>query len=42
MRRGLNAARHLYEKAGFSLVEQQAGTQWGTQVNEQRFELRFA
>ena len=38
---GLHAARHLYEKAGFSLVEQQAGTQWGTQVNEQRFELRL-
>ena len=36
---GLHAARHLYEKAGFRLVQQQRGTQWGTEVNEQRFEL---
>lgn len=35
---GLSAARHLYEKAGFQLVQQQAGAQWGTLVNEQRFE----
>ncbi len=35
----LNAARHLYEKRGFKLVEQQRGTQWGSKVNEQRFEL---
>jgi len=38
---GLNAARHLYEKNGFRLVEQQKGTQWGREVNEQRFELRL-
>jgi GNAT superfamily N-acetyltransferase len=38
---GLNAARHLYEKAGFRLVEQQKGSQWGTEVNEQRFELQL-
>jgi len=38
---GLNAARHLYEKAGFMLVEQQKGSQWGAEVNEQRFELQF-
>ena len=37
---GLHAARHLYEKAGFRLVHQQRGTQWGAEVNEQRFELR--
>lgn len=37
---GLNAARHLYEKHGFRLAEQQKGTQWGREVNEQRFELR--
>ena len=37
---GLHAARHLYEKAGFLLVEQHRGTQWGTEVTEQRFELR--
>ncbi|GAK59473.1 acetyltransferase protein [Candidatus Vecturithrix granuli] len=34
----LNAARHLYEKYGFQLVEQHRGTRWGTEVNEQRFE----
>ena len=39
---GLGAARHLYENAGFRLVEQRSGTQWGTAVNEQRFELRLA
>jgi GNAT superfamily N-acetyltransferase len=35
---GLHAARHLYGKAGFMLVHQQQGTQWGRQVTEQRFE----
>jgi len=38
---GLHPARHLYEKMGFKLVEQQKGTQWGTEVNEQRYELRL-
>ena len=37
---GLDAARHLYEKFGFRLTHQQRGTQWGSEVNEQRFELR--
>lgn len=37
---GLDAARHLYERTGFRLVHQQRGTQWGTEVDEQRFELR--
>jgi GNAT superfamily N-acetyltransferase len=37
---GLDAARHLYEKFGFCLVHQQRGSQWGVEVNEQRFELR--
>jgi len=37
---GLAAARHLYEKFGFRLAAQQRGTQWGVEVNEQRFELR--
>ena len=35
---GLDTARHLYEKVGFKLVEEHKGTQWGTEVNEQRFE----
>ncbi len=38
---GLDAARHLYEKHGFQLVEQHWGTQWGTRVKEQQFELRL-
>ena len=36
---GLNAAKHLYEKNSFELVEQNKGIQWGTEVNEQRFEM---
>ena len=35
---GLGAARHLYEKFGFQLVRQQRGSQWGAEVDEQRFE----
>lgn len=35
---GLSAARHLYEKHGFRLAQQQPGQQWGTEVLEQRFE----
>lgn len=38
---GLSAARHLYDKMGFSLVEERRGSQWGVEVNEQRFELRI-
>jgi len=37
--KGLDAARHLYEKNGFKLVKEFTGTQWGTKVREQRFEL---
>ncbi len=37
---GLDAARHLYEKFGFRLIQQQRGTQWGAEVNEQKFEFR--
>jgi GNAT superfamily N-acetyltransferase len=36
---GLSAARHLYENAGFKLIKQQSGVQWGSTVNEQYFEL---
>lgn len=39
---GLHAARHLYEQAGFRLVEQFQGTQWGITVHEQRFECVLA
>lgn len=35
---GLHAARHLYEKSGFRLALQRRGTQWGKEVDEQRFE----
>jgi DNA-binding MarR family transcriptional regulator/GNAT superfamily N-acetyltransferase len=34
---GLAAARHLYEAHGFVCVEERAGTQWGSEVLEQRF-----
>ena len=34
---GLEAARHLYQKTGFRLVEERRGAQWGTEVNEQKF-----
>ncbi len=36
---GLDAARRLYEKHGFCLVEERQGRQWGTLVLEQRFVL---
>jgi GNAT superfamily N-acetyltransferase len=39
---GLDSARTLYEKTGFKLVEQYKGTQWGKEVDEQRFELTLA
>ena len=39
---GLHAARHLYEKHGFRLVQQQAGRQWGGEVLEQRFERHLS
>jgi GNAT superfamily N-acetyltransferase len=38
---GLDPARHLYEKNGFTLMEQQRGTMWGAEMNEQRFEMRL-
>jgi RimJ/RimL family protein N-acetyltransferase len=38
---GLDAARHVYEKAGFRLEEQRKGSRWGKEVNEQRFALEL-
>lgn len=38
---GLPAARHLYEKHGFRLATEFSGRQWGSEVNEQRFELEL-
>jgi len=35
--RGLDAARRLYEAAGFVLAAESAGCQWGTEVTEQSF-----
>lgn len=37
----LDAARRLYERAGFHLVAESEGETWGTRVREQRFELDF-
>lgn len=36
--KGLDAARHLYEKWGFSLTHEQEEKTWGTVVTEQRFD----
>ena len=36
---GLDAARHLYESAGFRLCRELEGRQWGVVVQEQMFEL---
>ena len=38
---GLDAARHLYERAGFRLEDQRDGSRWGKEVNEQRFALEL-
>lgn len=35
--RGLDAARGLYEAAGFTLADERPGTQWGEEVMEQHF-----
>ena len=35
--KGLDAARHLYEAAGFTLTQASEGRQWGSVVVEQRF-----
>lgn len=36
---GLDAARHLYETAGFRLIAEKEGNNWGKTVTEQTFEL---
>lgn len=36
---GLDAARHIYEKEGFQLQEEQEDAHWGRTVREQLFEL---
>ena len=38
---GLDAARWLYEAAGFTLREELANDQWGKIVTEQKFSLDF-
>jgi DNA-binding MarR family transcriptional regulator/GNAT superfamily N-acetyltransferase len=38
--KGLDAARHLYESAGFQLTDESQGAQWGATVTEQRFSRR--
>ena len=38
---GLDAARRLYEKAGFCLVHEAEDMTWGPRMLEQRFEVRF-
>lgn len=40
--RGLDAARKLYEDAGFVLTREELDTSWGTPLHEQRFEWRRA
>ena len=39
---GLEPAKHLYQKFGFELVEELKGSQWGTNVTEQRYELQLS
>lgn len=36
---GLNSAKHLYQKFGFKIIDEFAGTQWGEYVTEQRYQL---
>ncbi len=36
---GLDAARRLYEQAGFKLIWQEADTHWGQELPEQKFEV---
>jgi len=38
---GLDTARGLYERQGFTLTEEHALDQWGASISEQKFELRL-
>ena len=38
---GLDAARRLYDNAGFRLVHEESGRRWGREVREQKFDLRL-
>lgn len=38
---GLDAARHLYEDHGFSLVEEDTRQDWGPEITYQRFEVEI-
>lgn len=38
---GLDAARALYERAGFTLVEERVVEQWGGNIREQRLDLEL-
>jgi ribosomal protein S18 acetylase RimI-like enzyme len=38
---GLDAARRLYEQAGFKLTEEQDANTWGPVMREQRFDLKL-
>jgi GNAT superfamily N-acetyltransferase len=40
--RQLVAAAHLYEAAGFRVVDERPGRMWGVDVIEEKYELRFA
>jgi hypothetical protein len=37
---GLDAARRLYEQAGFTLTHEEEADSWGTKVREQLFTWR--
>lgn len=39
--KGLKPAKHLYQKYGFKMTQELEGTQWGTSVIEQRYELKI-
>ena len=39
---GLDAAHHLYRKAGFELTGSEPVSKWGIETQEQRFDLKFS